>query len=64
MYVVHQNDVAMSGHIIMIMQPERFPKSDRHRKSMTKLTPNEPAVISEHYTSPYTCFSGLPFSIF
>ena len=32
------------GHLIIIKQPERFPKSNWHPKSMNKLTLNEPAI--------------------
>ena len=58
-YVVntHHNDTLQTTltnqligyHLIIIKQPEHFPKFDRHRKSMNKLTPNEPAKKSSNY---------------
>ena len=33
------------SHLIIIKQPECFPKSDSHLKSMNKLNLNKPAII-------------------
>ena len=50
------------GHLIIIKQPERFPKSHGHPKPMNKLILNEPARSHLRVIS-LSCSLSLSFSV-